>query len=74
MNEKREPSLLPSVNSLLPSSALLPSSTLRLVAWRIMPFICLLYGLNILDRANVGFARLAMQDDLGLSKATFDIG
>ncbi|MCO6458884.1 MAG: MFS transporter [Pirellulaceae bacterium] len=44
------------------------------VAWRIVPFICLLYVLNILDRANVGFARLAMQDDLGLTKAAFDLG
>ena len=52
----------------------LPSSTLRTVAWRIIPFICLLYVLNILDRANVGFARLAMQDDLGLTQATFDLG
>lgn len=49
-------------------------STMRQVAWRIVPFICLLYMLNILDRANVGFARLAMQDDLGLSQATFDLG
>lgn len=49
-------------------------STLRIVAWRIIPFVCLLYVLNILDRANVGFARLAMQDDLGLSKAAFDLG
>jgi MFS family permease len=49
-------------------------STLRTVAWRLLPFICLLYVLNILDRANVGFARLAMQDDLGLSQATFDLG
>lgn len=52
----------------------LERSTLRAVAWRIVPFICLLYVLNILDRANVGFARLKMQDDLGLSKATFDLG
>ena len=52
----------------------LEQSTLRIVAWRIVPFICLLYVLNILDRANVGFARLAMQDDLGLSKAAFDLG
>lgn len=52
----------------------LEQSTLRMVAWRIVPFVCLLYVLNILDRANVGFARLAMQDDLGLSKATFDLG
>ncbi len=52
----------------------LEQSTLRTVAWRIIPFICLLYALNILDRANVGFARLAMQDNLGLSKAAFDLG
>lgn len=52
----------------------LEQSTRRIVAWRIVPFICLLYVLNILDRANVGFARLAMQDDLGLSRATFDLG
>jgi D-galactonate transporter len=52
----------------------LERSTLRAIAWRIVPFICLLYVLNILDRANVGFARLAMQDDLGLSKAAFDLG
>ncbi len=52
----------------------LERTTLRAVARRIVPFVCLLYVLNILDRANVGFARLAMQDDLGLSKAAFDLG
>ena len=52
----------------------LERTTLRAVAWRIVPFVCLLYVLNILDRANVGFARLAMQDDLGLSKVAFDLG
>ncbi len=52
----------------------LEKTTLSKVAWRLIPFICLLYLLNILDRANVGFARLKMQDDLGLTKATFDLG
>jgi MFS family permease len=52
----------------------LERSTLRIVSLRIIPFICLLYIVNILDRANVGFARLQMQDDLGLSQATFDFG
>jgi len=52
----------------------LEQSTMRQVAWRVVPFICLLYVLNILDRANVGFARLAMQADLGLTQATFDLG
>lgn len=54
--------------------ASLERATLRAVAWRLIPFICVLYLLNILDRANVGFARLQMQDDLGLSQAAFDLG
>jgi ACS family tartrate transporter-like MFS transporter len=49
-------------------------ATLQKVAWRLIPFVCLLYLLNILDRANVGFARLQMQDDLGLSEQTFNLG
>lgn len=52
----------------------LQHGTLQKVAWRLIPFVCLLYLLNILDRANVGFARLQMQDDLKLSKETFDLG
>ena len=52
----------------------LEQQTLRTVAWRLVPFVCVLYLLNILDRANVGFARLQMQDDLGLTEATFNLG
>lgn len=52
----------------------LEKSTLKKVAWRLVPFVSLLYLLNILDRANVGFARLQMQSDLGLSEATFNLG
>jgi len=52
----------------------LETATFRTVAWRIVPLVCLLYVLNILDRANVGFARLAMQADLGLSQRAFDLG
>jgi ACS family tartrate transporter-like MFS transporter len=48
--------------------------TLGKVTWRLIPFLCLLYGFNILDRANVGFARLTMQDDLKMSQAVFDVG
>jgi MFS transporter, ACS family, tartrate transporter len=47
---------------------------LRKVAWRLLPFLCLLYLLNILDRVNVGFARLTMQDDLGMDAAVFSFG
>ena len=52
----------------------LGKSTLKKVAWRLIPFICLLYLMNIIDRANVGFARLQMQDDLRLSEDTFNMG
>lgn len=52
----------------------LGKTTLRKVAWRLVPFICLCYLLNILDRVNVGFARLKMQDDLGLSEEMFNLG
>lgn len=43
----------------------LERTKLRAVVWRIVPLVYLLYVLNILDRANVGFARLAMLDDPG---------
>jgi MFS transporter, ACS family, tartrate transporter len=52
----------------------LGQKTLGKVAWRLLPFLCLLYVFNILDRANVGFARLTMQDDLKMSPAAFDVG
>jgi ACS family tartrate transporter-like MFS transporter len=47
---------------------------LRRVAWRLLPFLCLLYLLNILDRANVAFARLTMQGDLDMSDEAFSFG
>ena len=47
---------------------------LRQVAWRLIPFLCLLYVFNILDRSNLGFAKLTMQDELGMRPAVFDFG
>jgi ACS family tartrate transporter-like MFS transporter len=52
----------------------LENSTLRKVAWRLVPLICVCFLLNIIDRTNVGFARLRMQDDLGLSEQMFNLG
>ena len=50
------------------------ASATRKVAWRIVPFLCLLYVFNILDRSNVGFARLGMTKDLGLSEEVINWG
>jgi len=49
-------------------------SALRKVAWRLVPFLGVLYFFAFLDRVNVGFAALTMNADLGLSAAAFGIG
>ena len=48
--------------------------TRRRVAWRLMPFIFILYVVSYLDRVNVGFAALQMRRELGLSGAVFGFG
>ena len=46
---------------------------LRKVALRLLPFLFLLYIVNILDRMNVGFARLRMLEDLDLSEGVYSL-
>jgi len=41
---------------------------------KIVPFILLMYVMAFLDRANVGFAKNALQMDTGLSDAAFALG
>jgi MFS transporter, ACS family, tartrate transporter len=55
-----------------PAPPTVPAPLLRKLTWRLIPFLCLLYVLNLLDRSNVGFARIRMQDDLHMSEAQFD--
>ena len=52
----------------------LGSRTLRKVAWRLIPFLGVLYFFAFLDRVNVSFAALTMNADLGLSATAFGIG
>jgi ACS family tartrate transporter-like MFS transporter len=49
-------------------------SALRAVSLRLLPFLFLLYVFNILDRTNVGFARLQMMNDLQLSEEVYSLG
>jgi ACS family tartrate transporter-like MFS transporter len=42
-------------------------------AWRIIPFMMLLYVANFLDRVNVGFAALTMNKDLAIDSEAFGI-
>jgi MFS transporter, ACS family, tartrate transporter len=44
------------------------------VSRRLIPFLFLLYVVNILDRVNVGFARLQMLDDLHMGEDVYALG
>lgn len=41
------------------------------IAWRLLPFLFLLYVANYLDRTNLAYATLGMKGDLGLSDSVF---
>jgi ACS family tartrate transporter-like MFS transporter len=41
---------------------------------RLIPFLIVCYAVNFLDRVNVGFAALAMNEDLGFTPEVFGFG
>ena len=43
----------------------------RKVAWRLIPFMILLYFVAFLDRINIGIAALTMNKDLGISATAY---
>jgi len=43
-------------------------------AWRLIPFMMVLYIINFFDRVNVGFAALTMNKDLGFSPTVYGFG
>src|SRR6202140_5857827 len=57
-----------------PQTDPLEHETIRRVAWRLLPVLMLGYFCAYLDRVNVGFAKLTMQNALGLSEAVFGFG
>jgi ACS family tartrate transporter-like MFS transporter len=46
----------------------------RRVAYRLLPFVFLIYVVNYIDRVNVSFANLRMSADLGFSDRVFGLG
>ncbi len=48
--------------------------TIRRVTLRLVPFLVLCYFVAYLDRVNVGFAKLTMSGDIGLSDSAFGFG
>src|SRR3954465_10996579 len=53
------------------TSAEIGASARSRVAWRLLPFLFLLYVANYLDRTNLAYATLGMKGDLGLSDSVF---
>ena len=50
------------------------TATYRKVTLRLIPFLFACYILAYLDRVNVGFAKLQMQADLGMSETVYGMG
>src|SRR5882672_5088017 len=55
-------------------TAAIAAQTRHKIAWRILPFVFVLYIIAYLDRANVAFAKVPMSADLGFSEAVFGFG
>lgn len=49
-------------------------AVIRKVGWRLLPFLTFLYIIAYLDRVNVGFAALTMNEDIGLSNTAYGLG
>lgn len=49
-------------------------TTMARVTARLLPFLLLLYIVSWLDRVNVGFAKLQMNTDLGMSETAYGLG
>jgi MFS family permease len=54
--------------------ALIAARAYRKVFWRLMPFLMACYAASYMDRVNIGFAKLQMQQDLGFSETVFGLG
>src|ERR1035441_9741138 len=46
----------------------------RKVTWHLIPYLFLCYILAYLDRVNVGFGKLQMQQDIGMNDAAYGFG
>ena len=51
-----------------------PDKVFAKCAWRLIPFIMLLYVVGFIDRSNVGFAALTMNRDMGFSDRVYGLG
>jgi MFS family permease len=56
------------------STSAIERSAMRRISLRLVPFLALGYLIAYIDRTNVGFASLQMNEDIGLSPSVFGFG
>lgn len=56
------------------ATAAVERSAIRKMSWGLLPMIGLGYGIAYMDRANIGFAALQMNADLGFSATVYGLG
>jgi len=54
--------------------AMIGASAQRKAAWRLLPILAIGYGMALMDRVNVSFASLRMNNDLHFSATVYGIG
>jgi len=57
----------------LDTQSALPPELMKRIVWRLAPLMVLMYVANQLDRANVGYAALTMNAELGMSAAQYGL-
>ena len=62
-----------SISNIAADSAAEDATYLK-VTWRLIPFLLVCYIIAYLDRVNVGFAKLQMQNALGFSDVVYGLG
>jgi len=61
-------------NNLLSDQGELDTAVVRILTFRLVPFLFLLYIIAYLDRINLGFAALQMQRQLGFTDSVYGLG
>src|SRR5882724_4854029 len=57
-----------------PAKSEIETSTIRMISWRLIPFLVLAYFFSYLDRVNLGFAALTMNAELKFTPVVFSWG
>ena len=58
----------------LPDVSDIEQQTIKRVTRRMIPFLVLLFVVAFLDRNNVGFAALRMNEDIGIRQTNYGLG